>query len=99
MYRDVLPRRMKFITKFQKPNEELASKILQMRKKDSCIVNFWDLETRGRVEREMYPVSDQVNALQTFANNSEEEFLCDDIEIRFTQMIPDEFYNTSEVMK
>lgn len=98
MYRDVLPRRMKFIAKFEKPNEELASKLLQMRKKDSGIVNFWDLETRGRVEREMYPVCDQVNALQTFMNDSEEEFLCDDIEVRFIQMIPDEFYSTSEVM-
>lgn len=90
MYRDVLPRRMKFIAKFQKPSEELSSKILQMRKKESCDVNFWDLETRARVDRKMYPVSDQVNALQTFANGEDEEFLCDDIEIRFTQMIPDE---------
>lgn len=98
MYRDVLPRRMKFIAKIQKPSEELASKLLQMRNKDSATVNFWDLETRGRVEREMYPVCDQVNALQTFINDSEEEFLCDDIEIRFTQMIPDEFYSASEVM-
>ena len=87
MYRDVLPRRMKLIVKFEKPNEELASIILQMRAKESCTVNFWDLETRTRKERVMYPTSDQVNASLLFNDNN---FLCEDIEIRFTQMIPDE---------
>lgn len=87
MYRDVLPRRMKFIVKFEKPDEVLASKILLMRKKESCLVNFWDLETRTRVERTMYPASDAVNALMVSSNN---DFVCEDIEIRFTQMIPDE---------
>lgn len=87
MYRDVLPRRMKFIGRFEKPDEIIASKILQMRKKESCLVNFWDLEKRERVERNMYPTSDQVNALQMMDTD---EFLCNDIEIRFTQMIPDE---------
>ena len=86
MYRDVLPRRMKLIVKFEKPNEEMASNILLMRAKKSCTVNFWDLETRTRVAKIMYPVSDQVNAKALFNSN---EFLCDDIEVRFTQMIPD----------
>lgn len=91
-YRDVLPRRMKFGGTFQVPTEEMASRILNMRKKESCTVNFWDLETRDRITRIMYPVCDAVKPRILFNNDGTEEFVCEDIEVRFTQMIPDELY-------
>lgn len=92
MYRDVLPRRVKVGFLFQNPSQSLTSQILEARKKKECLVNYWDLETGDRIERKMYPTCDQVNAKILFNNNDgEEEFVCDDIELRFTQMIPDEF--------
>lgn len=94
-FRDVLPRRMKFGGTFQVPNEEMASKVLKMRKKESCEVNFWDLETRTRVTRTMYPTCDAVKAQVLFNDDGTEEFVCEDIEVRFTQMIPDEFMENS----
>ncbi|MBO5142692.1 MAG: hypothetical protein J6J11_01640 [Treponema sp.] len=93
LYRDVLPRRMKFSATKEFPDEKIASKLLLMRKKDSATVNFWDLETRSRVTRIMYPVCDAVKAKTLFLENGEELFTCESIQVRFTQMIPDEFVN------
>lgn len=93
MYRDVLPRRVKFGIIIEKPSESIAAKFLRMRKKESCEVNYYDLEQEKRVTRIMYPTCDAVNALCLFLENGEEKFQCDSFEIRFTQMIPDEFSN------
>ena len=90
MYRDVLPRRVKFGATLKVPDEERASNIINVRKKEECMVDYWDLETRGRVLRKMYPVCDAVAAKVLFNNDGSEEFLCEDIEIRFTQLVPDE---------
>lgn len=90
MFRDVLPRRVKVGFLFQKLNEEEASEILMERKKEQSEINYYDLESRSRVTRIMYPASDQVNAHVLFCNEGAENFNCDDIELRYTQMIPDE---------
>lgn len=89
MYRDVLPRRVKVGFLFNKLDEDKASDILLERKKEQSEVNYYDLETRSRVTRIMYPVSDQIKARTLFKENEEENFLCDDFELRYTQMIPD----------
>lgn len=91
LYRDVLPRRMKFSAIKENPDEKMASLLLLMRKKESCSVNFWDLETRTRVTRIMYPTCDAVKAKVLLHNSGEELFTCESIQLRFTQMVPDEF--------
>ena len=91
LYRDVLPRRVKVGFLFQNLNELEASQILLERKKEQSEVNYYDLETQQRVTRTMFPVSDSVSAKVLFENNTEEEFICGDIELRYTQMVPDEF--------
>lgn len=85
-----MPRRVKFGGILNLPDEERASKILQVRKKQECMVDYWDLEIRGRVQRKMYPTCDAIKAKMLFNDDGTETFLCEDIEIRFTQLIPDE---------
>ena len=85
MYREVLPERMKFGVQVMKPNESRCSTLLKMCKKESASVNFYDLREMKRVTRTMYIVSDQVNAELLHDGT----FNCDDFEIRFIQMVPD----------
>lgn len=51
------------------------------------MVEFFDLRDQERVTRKMYIVCDKVNA--KILNNG--KFYCEDFEIRFIQMIPDEY--------
>lgn len=81
LFRDVLPEMLTYKAIFKKPTEELASKLLVMRKKEEATVVFWSLRERTHITRKMMPVSDEITP-KLLSNG---EFICNDIEIRFVQ--------------
>lgn len=85
MIRDVLPERMKLACTFQYVDEAKAAQLLRIRALAECNVNFYDLRTRGRVTRKMYPVSDEITAHMLLDGT----FYCEPFELRFIQMVPD----------
>lgn len=85
MIREVLPERDKIALKFEKgKSEEEVRTILQVRSLVECTVNYYDLREGERVTRQMYPVSDAVQA----AFLIDDEFVCEPFELRFIQTVP-----------
>ena len=85
MIRDVLPERMKLTCNFEYINEEKAARLLKIRAKTECSVQFFDLRTRAFVTRQMYPVADAIKA-HMLTNGT---FYVEPFELRFIQTIPD----------
>lgn len=85
MIRDVLPERMKLVCGFERIDEVKAATLLQIRAKVECSVNFYDLRTRTRVTRKMYPVADEIQ-VGYMLNGT---FYCEPFELRFIQTVPD----------
>lgn len=85
MIREVLPERDKIALKFEKgKSEEEIRTILQVRSLVECTVNYYDLREGKRITRQMYPVSDAVQA----AFLIDDEFVCEPFELRFIQTVP-----------
>jgi hypothetical protein len=84
MFREVLPERDTLKLLFSYPSEAVAQKLMQVRALVDCSVNFYDLRSRSRVTKTMYPVGDD---LVTHALLSG-EFIFEPYELRFVQMIP-----------
>lgn len=85
MIRDVLPERMKLVCNFEIMDEVKASQLLQIRALTECAVNFYDLRSRSRVTRQMYPVADEIKAHMLIDGT----FYVEPFELRFIQTIPD----------
>lgn len=84
MIRDVLPERMKIVCNFEYMDEEKAAKVLQIRAKTECTVNFYDLRSRGRRTLKMYPVADEIKAHMLIDGT----FYVEPFELRFIQTVP-----------
>ncbi len=87
MIREVLPERDKLVLKFSGRNLSEADlrKILTVRRKDECTVNFYDIAEGKRMTKKMYPSADAINADLFFDDG---EFVVEPFELRFIQMIP-----------
>lgn len=85
MIRDVLPERMKLYCQFEYVDEAKAARLLKIRQKTECSVNFYDLRNRAFITRKMYPVADTIKA-KMLADGT---FYCEPFELRFIQTIPD----------
>lgn len=85
LIREVLPERDKIALKFEKgKSEEEIRTILQVRGLVECTVNYYDLREGKRITRQMYPVSDAVQAALLI----DDEFVCEPFELRFIQTVP-----------
>lgn len=85
MIRDVLPERMKLVCTFQFMDEVKAAELLRIRALTECDVNFYDLRSRSRVTRKMYPVADEIRAHMLIDGT----FYVEPFELRFIQTVPD----------
>ena len=87
MIREVLPERDKITLTFEKDvTEAEIRKILTVRRMEECEVDFYDLREGKRLTKQMYPVSDAINAAYLING----DFVVDPFELRFIQMIPNE---------
>ncbi len=87
MIREVLPERDKLVLKFSGRGltESEIRKILSVRRKEDCMVNFYDLADGKRLTKKMYPTADTINADFLLSDG---EFVVEPFELRFIQMIP-----------
>ena len=86
MIREVLPERDKITLRFEKgTSESKIRQILKVRKMKECVVEFYDLREGKRLEKMMYPVSDEIKAAYLI----NDEFVVEPFELRFVQTIPD----------
>jgi hypothetical protein len=84
MFREVLPERDTLKLLFSYPDEATAQKLMRVRALVDCQVDFYDLRSRARMTKTMYPVGDDLVTLGLLNGN----LLFEPYELRFIQMIP-----------
>ena len=87
MFLDPLPERMAFIAKYETPEEQETAKLLQMAKKRTGEIRFFDFREQKFVTKVCYIVAENV----TPAYLIDGEFVCEPFEVDFIQQIPDEY--------
>ena len=87
MFLDPLPERMTFIAKYESPEEQETALLLQMAKKRTGEIRFFDFREQDFVRKICYIVAE--NITPSYLLNG--EFVCDPFEISFIQQIPDDY--------
>lgn len=87
MFLDPLPERMTFIAKYDKPEEQETVKLLQMAKKRSGTIRFFDYREQKFVSKICYIIAEEIDPEYLIDG----EFVCNPFTIEFIQQIPDEY--------
>lgn len=84
MFREVLPERDTLKLLFNIPGEAVAQQLMQVRGLASCTVDFYDIRSRSRATKTMYPAGDDL----VTGGMLNGDLWFEAYELRFVQMIP-----------